>query len=259
MKRTTFALLSMMAASGSVLAVENWQGLYTDLRAGAGFNPGDNGELEFRRADGSDNRAAIDGAFGDNFNGEFNAGSLLGAAIGYKFQQDRWVYGAEFSLSSADLSQDQSAFSATPATYVERREIDLLTHASFNIGYASELPILPFFSLGASYGDVDYSWQGNSGAFRGDNGKDDRNIGYHVGIGVEVKLNGPLSLTFEYQYVDLGDADFSTNFSGEQDLLGQNNGAFNAFGNAASGGTNAQGSDDDFDFQTVGAALRYRF
>ena len=100
MKRTTFALLSMMAASGSVLAVENWQGLYTDLRAGAGFNPGDNGELEFRRADGSNNRAAIDGAFGDNFNGEFNAGSLLGAAIGYKFQQDRWVYGAEFSLSS---------------------------------------------------------------------------------------------------------------------------------------------------------------
>jgi outer membrane immunogenic protein len=92
MKRTTLVLLSMLAASGSVFAVENWQGLYTDLRIGAGFNPGDNGELEFRRADGSDNRAAIDSAFGDNFNGEFNAGSdddfdfqTVGAALRHRF------------------------------------------------------------------------------------------------------------------------------------------------------------------------------
>ena len=93
----------------------------------------------------------------------------------------------------------------------------------------------------------------------GDNGDDDRNIGYLFGVGVEAKLTKQLSAAFEYQYIDLGDADFSTNFSGEQSIIGGNNGAFNAFGDAASGGTNAQGSDDDFDFQAVRVALRYHF
>lgn len=256
MKKPLIMLSSALLASAPALAIEQWQGWYSGVNAGVGFNPGNNGELEFRRADGSDNRAAIDDAFGDNFNGNFDAGSLVGIELGYNRQEERWVYGAELILSSADLSQDQSAFSSTPASYVERREIDMLASAVAKIGYASDLPILPYIKLGAAYGDVDYSWQGNSGAFRGDNNKNDRNIGLFAGIGVEVKLSGPLSLAVEYHYIDLGDADFQTNFSGEPNPL--SNGAFTAFGDSASGGTNAEGSDDDFDFHIARVSLRYQ-
>lgn len=259
MKRHLMTLAGAALLATPALATEQWGGLYTGLSLGVGFNPGDNGELEFRRADGSDNGAAIDAAFGDNFDGKFNAGSLTGVELGYNLQQGNWVYGAQLSIALADLSQEQSAFSATPASYVECREIDTLSTLTARIGYATATPFLPYATLGAAYGDVDYSWQGNSGAFRGDNGDDDRNIGYIVGVGVEAKITERLSAAFEYQYVDLGDADFATNFSGEQSLIGGNNGAFNAFGDAASGGSNAQGSDDDFDFQAVRLALRYHF
>ena len=250
---------ALVLASSSVLAHQQWQGYYIGASAGFGFNPGDNGELEFRRVDGSDNGQAIENAFGDNFEGKFNAGSLVGLQAGYDFQNGRYVYGVELSVSAADLSQEQNAFSATPATYIERREVDVLTTLTGRLGFASEHAFLPYIKAGLAYGDVDYSWEGNSGAFRGEADDDDGSgLGYTVGIGMEVRLEKNLTLSFEYQYVDLGDADFATNFSGEQSI-GGSNGAFNAFGNAASGGTNAEGSDDDFDFQVVHTQLKYRF
>ena len=121
MYRLLTALTSATLLATPAFAIEQWEGLYTGVSIGVGFNPGDNGELEFKRADGSDNEAAIDAAFGDNFDGKFNAGSLTGVELGYNLQQGQWVYGAELSIALADLSQEQSAFSATPATYVERR------------------------------------------------------------------------------------------------------------------------------------------
>ncbi len=245
--------------SSSAFALQQWQGFHVGISGGFGFNPGDNGELAFRRVDGSDNSQAIDNAFGDNFEGKFNAGTLLGAHAGFDMQQGAYVYGVELSVSAADLSQEQSAFSATPATYVERREVDFLSTLTGRIGFASEHAFLPYIKAGLAYGDVDYSWEGNSGAFRGEaDGDDGSGLGYTVGVGMEVRISSSMTLSFEYQYIDLGDADFATNFSGEQSLAGSN-GAFNAFGNAASGGTNAEGTDQDFDFQVVHTQLKYRF
>lgn len=250
------ASLAMISAPAS--ALEDWSGRYYGLSLGAGFNTGDDGKLKFKRADGSDNNDAIDNAFGNNFAGKFEAGAVLGGELGMRMQSNQWVYGGAFTLSMADIAQEQSAFSATPATYVERREINALATLVGQIGYASELPILPYFTLGLAYGDVDYSWEGNSGAFRGSKGDDGDGLGYTAGIGVEFKVMDNMTAAFDYRYINVGDADFKTNFSGEQDLLG-NNGAFNAFGDAASGGTNAQGTDDDFDFQIMRASLRYWF
>lgn len=250
------ASLAMISAPAS--AMEEWSGRYMGVGLGVGFNTGDEGKLKFKRADGSDNRDAINNAFGNNFAGNFEAGAVLDAELGYRMQDGQWVYGGIVTLSAADIAQEQSAFSATPATYVERREVDAMATLAAQIGYASELPILPYFTLGLAYGDVDYSWEGNSGAFRGSKGDDGDGLGYTAGVGVEFKVMDNITAAFDYRYVNVGDADFKTNFSGEQDLLG-NNGAFNAFGNAASGGTNAQGTDDDFDFQIMRASLRYWF
>ena len=80
-----------------------------------------------------------------------------------------------------------------------------------------------------------------------------------VGFGAEFKLDKQLSLAVEYRYLNLGDADFETYFSGENDMLGQPTGASAAFGTSAQGGSIAQGTDEDFDFQSVSVQLRYRF
>jgi len=258
MKKYASLIGTLVLASAPAIAHEQWQGYYLGVGSGFGFNPGDNGELEFRRVDGSDNSQAINAAFGENFDGKFNSGSLLGLQAGYDYQDGRYVYGIELSIDAADISQEQTAFSATPASYIERREIDVLTTLAGRIGFASEHAFLPYVKAGLAYGDVDYSWEGNSGAFRGERGDDGDGIGYVLGIGLEVRLDSKMTLSFEYQYIDLGDADFETNFSGEQNPLGSN-GAFNAFGNAASGGTAAEGSDEDFDFQVVRTQLKYRF
>lgn len=194
---------ALVLASSPALAHQQWQGYYLGVSGGFGFNSGDNGELEFRRADGSDNRQAIDNAFGSNFEGSFNAGSLTGLQAGYDFQKGRYVYGVELSVSAADISQEQSAFSATPATYIERREVDVLSTLTGRIGLASEHAFMPYLKAGLAYGDVDYSWKGNSGAFRGEaDGDDGSGLGYTVGIGMEVRLEERLTLSFEYEYVD---------------------------------------------------------
>lgn len=259
MKKAAAILLGASLASSAAIAVEQWSGSYSAINLGFGFNPGDNGELEFERADGSDNSAAINNAFGENFEGKFNSGALLGFELGSDYQSGNWVYGAALDISMADISQEQSAFSATPATYIERRELDFVSTISGRLGWASDLPVLPYVRAGLAYGDVSYSWEGNSGAFRGDNGDDGDGLGYMVGFGAEFKLDKQLSLAVEYRYLNLGDADFETYFSGENDMLGQPTGASAAFGTSAQGGSIAQGTDEDFDFQSVSVQLRYRF
>lgn len=258
MKKTLPLLAILSISSLNSYATEQWAGRYLGLGIGAGFNTGDEGKLKFSRADGSDNRDAIDAAFGGNFEGKFEAGVVPEIELGLREQREQWVYGAVATLSFPDIAQEQSAFSATPATYIERREVNAMATIAAQIGYASKYPILPYVLLGVAYGDVDYSWEGNSGAFRGSRGDDGDGFGFTAGAGIEFKVTPTLTAAFDYRYTNLGDANFKTNFSGEQDLLG-NNGAFNAFGNAASGGTNARGTDDDFDFHIVRASMRYWF
>lgn len=236
-----------------------WQGWHVGLDLGAGFNTGDQGELEFTRVDGSDNSAAIDNAFGDNFDGKFDAGALISLRAGHDWQVDEWVYGLIVDIADTDFSQDQTAFSATPASYVERRELKNLANLRGRVGWAGHRTILPYVSAGLAYGDVEYTWEGDSGAFRGDNGRDGGwTAGYTLGAGVEVAINSEMSFGFEYGYTNLGDENFRTRFDGgPNDPLGMG-GATMAFGSPASGGTEAEGTDEDFDFHTVRVNFIYR-
>ncbi|MAA74776.1 MAG: hypothetical protein CMN28_08725 [Salinisphaeraceae bacterium] len=246
-------------ASTAKNTATQWTGWHVGAQAGVGFSTGDDGELEFRRVDGSDNTAAINNAFGDNFDGEFDAGYLVGVRGGYDWRAGDWVYGVLADFSDIELTQDQTAFSATPATYIERRELKNLGTLRGRLGWAGHNTIMPYVSGGLAYGDVQYSWEGNSGAFRGDNGQDGGwTAGYTVGAGVEVIINPEWSFGVEYAYTNMGDEDFQTRFDGgPNDPLGQS-GATMAFGSPASGGTVAEGTDDDFDFQTISFNLIYR-
>lgn len=248
--------------SQAVFAAEQWTGFYAGASAGFGFNTSDNGVLQFRRVDGTDNSEAIDNAFGDNFGGEFESDTMFGLEAGYDWRTNNFVYGVGAEYIVTDLAQEQRAFSATPATYINRREVDSILMVTGRLGLASERPLLPYLMLGYAKGDVEYSWQGNSGAFQGTKGDSGDGTGLAFGLGVEFNMSKASSLIFEYRDIDLGDASFATNFSGEENggpLGNQPTGASMAFGTSEQGGSDAMGTDQDFDFETMALRYRYRF
>lgn len=244
---------SLTLVAVTAQADSDWSGSFWGINAGAGFNQSDSGVLEFMRVDGSNNTQAINNAFFESFDGKFEAGGIFGLQLGHNWQTDNLVYGVIADISLADLAEEQSAFSATPATYINRREINALATLRGRLGFANNSPVLPFVTAGVAYGDVEYSWEGNSGAFRGDNGDDGSGVGFVVGIGLDIELSDNSTLGAEFLHVDLGSSDFQTRFSGET------GGALAAFGNAASGGTVSQGTDDDFSFQTLTVNYRRKF
>lgn len=237
-----------LGASTAQAATNNWAGGYAGIDLGVGFDLGDSGQLKYRRVDGSDNSAAINSAFGSNFDGEFEAGGTAGVRAGYNFQDNNLVYGVIGDISYADITEEQRAFSNTPRTYIERRELNTLVTLRGKLGYASDLPILPFITGGIAYGNTKYSWQGNSGAFRGDNGEDGNGIGYVVGMGVDFMLNEQMTMGLEFLHYNLGDSGYQARFSGPA-----------AFGSAASGGSIQEGTKEDFAFQTLKVSLNWKF
>lgn len=260
--RTLLVSSVLLFTSSAALAAEQWSGFHASASVGFGFNTGDNGQLAFRRVDGTDNEQAIDNAFGDNFTGSFDSDMSFGIEGGYDWQHNNWVYGLAAEYVATDIRQDQSAFSATPASYINRREVDSILMLTGRVGLASDRPLLPYLMLGYVKGDVEYSWQGNSGAFQRTKGDSGDGTGLSFGLGVEFNLGEASALVFEYRNVDLGDASFATNFSGEENggpLMNQPTGASMAFGTSAQGGSDAMGTDDDFDFDTVSMRYRFRF
>lgn len=225
----------------------DWTGFYAGGQFGGAFHTGDAGELDF------DGPGDIDSAFGDNFEGEFESSFQGGFHVGYDYQIDRTVIGAIVDVNFTDIEQRQSAFSATPATYSEVRTIDYLITARGRIGHLVTPTFMPYFTAGVAWGDVDYRFDTDTPAnVREDDASRD-GWGYTVGAGFETQINEHLSIGAEYLYTDLGGNDFSTNLSAE------GGGGQAAFGNAASGGTDSEGSDEDFDFHSIAVRISYRY
>lgn len=224
-----------------------WTGFYAGIQAGVGFNPGDNGDMEFDSGpDG--NYGDFIAAFGNNYDGSFNEGFVGGIHAGYDHQFGKFVLGGLIDINFADIGQRQSAFSATPAYYHEDREIDLLSSARIKLGYAVNDRFLVYFTGGLAYADVEYDYVTDTPAAVASGGGDSSQFGYVVGLGMEARVTRHLSLGLEYLYTNLGDSDFETNLSGPA-----------AFSPVPGSSTNSRGSDRDFDFHMIQAKLTYRF
>lgn len=249
------ALIGLTIALGaaSAQAESKWAGGFAGIDLGVGFDLGKSGELEYRRVDGSNNEAAIANAFGQNFDGEFKAGGSFGGRAGYNWQSNNLVYGVIGDISYADIQEEQRAFSRTPAKYVERRKLDTLATFRGRLGFANSSPILPYVTGGVAYGNVKYSWEGNAGSFRGDNGEDTNGIGYVLGLGADFIVTEKMTVGMELLHYNLGESEFKARISGETPALTA------AFGNAASGGTIQQGSRQDLAFQTLKVNFNWKF
>lgn len=235
------------AAYADQHADANWSGFYLGTQVGGAFNPDDAGELDF------DGPGDIDSAFGDNFEGEFQSSFQGGFHAGYDHQMDRTVIGVVVDTNFTNIEQRQSAFSATPATYSEVRTIEYLVSGRLRAGYLVTPKFLPYITGGVAWGDIDYRFDTDTPANVREEDADRDGWGYTLGAGFETLITDNLSIGAEYLYTDLGKNDFSTNLSAEA------GGGQAAFGNAASGGTDTEGSDGNFDFHSIAVKLSYRY
>ncbi|WP_435892337.1 outer membrane protein [Oceaniferula spumae] len=254
-------MLSALATAGEPVAYQpaptpeptwNWTGFYAGVQGGINFDTDNDGGLEFdSNLDGNYGDtvpfgADDGGAFRRNFEHEFHEAVSYGIHVGYDHQlNSKWVLGGVIDYNWTHLEESQSGFSATPAFYREERSLDNFGSARLRAGYLVTDRTLVFLTGGLAYGEVDFEFDSNN-LSRTSSGGQDSDWGYVLGAGVETRLTPNWSLTFEYLYTNLGDGDFTTNFT---------NGPFAA----EAGSTNARGSEDDFDFHTIQLKLSYRF
>lgn len=242
-----------------VISTMSWEGFYAGIQAGYGF--GSTGQVQL---DPFTNPALI-AAFtpagapnGSSFNanGDFSNGFVGGVHIGYDWQAGNIVYGALLDLNYTDISDEQRAFSRSPAPYIISRDVDYLATLRGRVGYAFSDSFLGYVTGGLAYGDVDFGYR--QGALSPastvtTSGGQDSDFGYTIGGGAEARLTRNWSFGVEYLYTNLGGNDFTANLQG---------GPFGGVGGGAGSnpdGTNLTGTDGDFDFHTVTAKISYRF
>lgn len=157
------------------------------------------------------------------------SGAELGGLIGYNYQWNKWVFGAEASGGYLWLRNSDHG-----DTLGQQRPIDpLVISTSFKshylatfgprIGYAF-CRWLPYVTGGLALGDLDLeqhirSVQGQ-GTFREGGSTSGTNVGWMVGGGLEYAITNHWRARGQYQYIDLGTADFNSAGTGFQSAPG---------------------------------------
>lgn len=137
--------------------------------------------------------------------GSYNlSGGLIGGAVGYNYQLDRWVLGVEADDSWADISGSGTCGFNSSAPHACGGGIRWLATVRGRLGYdvGQIFPgvgtTLVYAAGGLAVGDV-HAWDslfGTSG--------DKTATGWTIGAGFETKLNLNWSVKLEYLHVDLG-------------------------------------------------------
>lgn len=144
------------------------------------------------------------------------SGAEVGGLLGYNYQWNKWVFGAEAAggylwLRNSETT-DRFLISSNQNEY--HLSTSLKTHYLFTfgprIGYAL-CKWLPYVTGGLAVGDIDFeqriSQHGN--LFREGGGKSETKVGWMVGGGLEYMINDHWSARAQYQFVDLGEVGFN--------------------------------------------------
>jgi outer membrane immunogenic protein len=148
----------------------NWTGFYLGINGGGGWG-----------------RSQWDGI--DRFD---VSGGVIGGTIGYSWQFNRLVLGAEGDIDWSDIKGTTAVL--CPLGCSTRN--DWLATVRGRLGYAFDR-FLPYITVGIALGDINASRP----AFPGGS---ITNVGWTIGAGLEVGIVRNVSLKAEYLYVDLG-------------------------------------------------------
>ena len=152
-----------------------------------------------------------------------NDGAELGGLIGFNWQYHRWVFGLEadggylWARDSSNINIPRTDFD--PFRVSSSFKTHYLFTVAPRIGYAVGR-WLPYVTGGLAVGDLDYAQEitfptgivSGQGAFREGGSETETNCGWMVGGGLQYALTNHWSVRGQYQYVDLGDISFESNF-----------------------------------------------
>ena len=268
------AVLALTSVAPAHAQTQTWTGAYAGVTFGAGIQRDDADETVAFDTN-------LDGGFGDTirtvagadaFSPGFCAGIAMaavpssgcsededgidfGGRAGYDRQMGRLVLGALVDVSSTDVSDGVSTFSITPAFYAFARELNYVAALRARIGVGNDR-VLVYGTGGGAWANVDQTFTTSNGVNTFVPGKGETRSegswGYQAGGGVELRLGTRWSVTGEYLFTSLDDADEGTVRSqGPAPPT-------NPFILVNATGTDLQRTDR-FEFQAVRVGLSYRF
>lgn len=218
----TIGLLAATAASSAVMAADliveepiadvavaasDWTGPYVGIFGGWATGIGDQDitldSLGFLDDDG----AAID-----------ISGGMLGVTAGVNFQADSVVYGIEGDIAWANISGFTNP-DGDPENDGYETSVDWLGTLRGRLGFAAD-SFLIYGTAGIAAGHVNViNGDVDLGVFDPSTGTaegDVTSFGYVVGVGAELAVAENISVKAEYNFIDLGETDFTapTSFGG---------------------------------------------
>lgn len=252
-------------------ATGDWTGLYAGVRLGYAFQPENNDEtvLFDTNLDGTFGDLVRTGAGANAFSTGFCGGGAGGAEVasgcgddkdgydvsahvGFDYDFGGIVVGVVGEYGRANVRDDVTAFSTTPASYTLTRRLrdngNIRARAGVALGQT-----LVYGTGGFSYAKIRNSFRSTNTANQFVNSGSDEVYGYNAGGGFDIKVSDNFSIGALYLFRSLEDEDFRVRtFRGTAP-------ATNPFVLVNTSGTNFARSEKDFETHSVTAVASFRF
>lgn len=194
--------------------VFSWMGFYAGVNAGYVV---DNNDRVLTTGNTPANAAALLAGNRPTFFRADSDGFTGGGQVGYNYQfgASRFVAGLEADAAYTDLDRTRTFVGPTGLASQYRSSLDYLGTVRGRVGYAFDR-LLVYGTGGLAYGGTSYraNFFGPTGALALAGGRDDTDIGYAVGGGVEYALpptsflnvvgSSAVTIKAEYLFYDLG-------------------------------------------------------
>jgi outer membrane immunogenic protein len=219
MRRLQCALLATVAAIGfasvasaadmpvkavpmvAPVAAYNWTGWYVGINGGYGWNSGSNNINYFAPVTG----------FAGTSNGFQSRGGFGGGQIGYNWQYNQIVFGAEADFQGSDISDSFNVTVASnggPLGVNAGQRLNYFGTVRGRLGYAFDRALI-YATGGFAYGRVSDSILLTNGGATALLANAATRTGFVVGGGVEYSFAPAWSVKAEYQYISLGSENVS--------------------------------------------------
>lgn len=181
----------------------SWTGFYAGLNAGAVWNTGNTDIV------GSSGFVGLGSVVPSSLSTN-SVGFIGGGQVGYNYQINTFVLGAEADFDGTTLSKSASYTGGpvlgTTLTTQAKESLDWLGTVRARVGFLATPQLLIYGTGGFAYGGVNqqasvvangtgYGWYGSNNSTR---------TGWTAGAGAEYAITNNISLKAEYLYYDLG-------------------------------------------------------
>lgn len=265
------AMLVATPASAQDSLTTDWTGPYAGVRLGYAFLPENDDEtvLFDTNLDGTFGDTVRTGAGADAFSTGFCGGAAGGgtvasgcgddkdgydvsAHVGFDYQIGGIVLGVVGEYGRANVRDDVTAFSTTPASYTLTRRLRDNGNVRARAGVALDKTLI-YATGGFSYGKIRNSFRSTNMANMFVNSGNDEAYGYNAGGGLDIKVSDNFSIGALYLFRSLDDDGFRVRtFRGTAP-------ATNPFVIVNPSGTNFARSETDFETHSVTAVASFRF